>query len=276
LIAGTLLRPSSTLVRTAALRALLALWVIAAVMPPGVLATVQCVQPAPTGCLLDFGSPVSGVIGAPDEAHVWRVSLSRPGYFAVMLTNLPAAYRLYVYGPDRTLVAESSNPGAQNELIEVSVATPGEYQVFVDSPLGETSPDPYLLIAAREVVIGQVVTGTIGNDLLPFNLWLLDVPEGAEFRIVLSNLQTDYDLVLLGLDGEEIARSELPGTAEDMIEVSGLAPGRYAVGVVAFESSTPQPYRLSVIPGLAPRFGVMVTSVGTEDVRLNDLVVTQR
>jgi hypothetical protein len=104
-----------------------------------------CEQPAPGGCPLAPGPPVAAALADPSVAHLWRLSLPRAGIVQVRLYELPAPYRLYVYAPDNSLAGVVQNEGLADLRLEFTVPVAGEYQVVVDSPLGESSPQPYRL-----------------------------------------------------------------------------------------------------------------------------------
>ncbi|MBM2812877.1 MAG: uncharacterized protein HW416_3636 [Chloroflexi bacterium] len=62
------------------------------------------------------------------------------------MTDLPADFRMYLYGPDNSLVGLSDNLGRADEVFEVLDAIVGRYQLVVDSPRGEAADSPYQLM----------------------------------------------------------------------------------------------------------------------------------
>ena len=110
----------------------------------------DCVQPAPAqaGCPLDFGQPVKVALAASGDVHTWRIRLTEPHGFHVTLSGLPADYDLHLFGPDGNPIAESTRYGTADELVAAPAAAPGEYELYVDSPLRQGSPAAYTLTAA--------------------------------------------------------------------------------------------------------------------------------
>src|SRR5437762_12179471 len=92
----------------------------ASLMPRAAVARSGACTPNPTsGCLLEFGKPTQAAItDASDPAHVWRLNLPSEGSFGVVLTNLPARYRLSIYPPGEE---------RQNDVLERSTLEEGEY-----------------------------------------------------------------------------------------------------------------------------------------------------
>ncbi|MBM2812879.1 MAG: hypothetical protein HW416_3638, partial [Chloroflexi bacterium] len=85
------------------------------------------------------------VLGDPEGAHLWSIDVPSVGDLRVVMSDLPADYRIYLYGPDRSLVGLSDNPGRTDEVVEVGDAAAGRYQLVVDSPRGEAAGSPYQL-----------------------------------------------------------------------------------------------------------------------------------
>src|SRR5207302_1377913 len=142
--------------------------------------------PNPTsGCLLEFGKPTQAAItDASDPAHVWRLNLPSEGSFGVVLTNLPARYRLSIYPPDaegRSDVLERSTL-EEGECLFVTGASPGLYTILVDSPFYETSETPYSLLALRVLEIGDAISSVI-SDPSGFQPWVIDVPAETSISI---------------------------------------------------------------------------------------------
>lgn len=107
-----------------------------------------CAQPSTLGCAIETGQSVEAALTRAEDAHLWRLAVPAGGDVAITLAGLPADYRLYVYGPGGSLVGVSNEDGLVDEVVTIAGAEPGEYQVFVDSPRGETSARTYRLTAA--------------------------------------------------------------------------------------------------------------------------------
>lgn len=105
----------------------------------------DCAQPSVEGCFVESGHSVSAALTDPEAAHLWRLVLSEAGDLRVVLSGLAADYRLYVYAPDGTLTT-SDRPGLAEEVVEFAGAEPGYYEIFVDSPRGQASDNPYHLL----------------------------------------------------------------------------------------------------------------------------------
>lgn len=107
-----------------------------------------CAQPSTVGCAIEPGQSVEAALTRGEDAHLWRLAVPAGGDVEITLAGLPADYRLYVYGPGGSLVGVSNEDGLVDEVVIIPGADPGEYQVFVDSPRGETSARTYRLTAA--------------------------------------------------------------------------------------------------------------------------------
>src|SRR5207249_2181082 len=115
----------------------------------------------------------------------------------------------------------------------------------------ETSEDPYTLSAVRVLEVGDAVSSVIA-DANGFQPWIVNVRSSDAFSVVLSNLQADYNIDLFDVSGALVGRSGRPGTADDVIAVSGLDPGYYALVVSAPGAASTLPYRLAVVAGALP------------------------
>lgn len=98
-------------------------------------------------CLVLVGQPVSAMLEDPAVAHVWRVSVERPGRFTVLLTNLRAWYDLHVFSPDGALLAQAGNEGGSHVQVDVDAVSPGDYAVYITGRGSEPADAPYLLVA---------------------------------------------------------------------------------------------------------------------------------
>lgn len=115
---------------------------------PLALHAQACTQPSTLGCAIEPGLPVEAALTRAEDAHLWRLAVPAGGDVEITLAGLPADYRLYVYGPGGSLIGVSNEDGLVDEVVTIASADPGEYQVFVDSPRGETSARTYRLTAA--------------------------------------------------------------------------------------------------------------------------------
>lgn len=110
-----------------------------------------CVGTLAGDCVLALDNPVLAVL-SPDGGHYWLLAVPELGNLHMTLGELGADYRIYLYGPDSTLVGLSDNPGDSAESIEIPGAGPGLYVVIVDSPRSEFSDRPYYLAASLVLV----------------------------------------------------------------------------------------------------------------------------
>ena len=95
-----------------------------------------------------FGQPVEVALATSGDVHTWRIRLTEGHGFHVTLSGLPADYDLHLFGPDGNRIAESMRGGTADELVAAPAAAPGEYELYVDSPLRQDSPAAYTLTAA--------------------------------------------------------------------------------------------------------------------------------
>jgi len=106
-----------------------------------------------TGCRLEIGQARQAVLNDATSPHVWLLHVDADEDVLVGTTcSADVPYRLYAYGPNRSLVDVVNPDPGENACVALILSdpTPGEYQVIVDSPTGVTSPDPYRIYAVLE------------------------------------------------------------------------------------------------------------------------------
>jgi len=124
---------------------------------PGAYAQVSCSQPSSAGCPMELNSSVSAALTDPTAVHSWLLRVPVNNDFTVVLTQLSADYELSVWGPDGALVGSSNFGATEDEVIGVTNKGTGTYRIVVDSASGESSADPYLLLA------------TTVSEIIPFD-----------------------------------------------------------------------------------------------------------
>jgi hypothetical protein len=120
--------------------------------PPGAHAQgavpTDCPQANPDGgCWITLDLPVLAVYNDASVAHTWLVDVPEAVDFSVAVANLPADLEVSVFGPDGSLIAQSNRPGYQDEVVQIINVGPGTYSIVVDSPSGQSSNDPYTVLA---------------------------------------------------------------------------------------------------------------------------------
>jgi hypothetical protein len=121
---------------------------------PGAHAQDSCSQPSDGGCPMELNGSVSAALTDPTAVHNWLLRVPVNNDFTVVLTQLSGDYRLSVWGPDGTLIGSSNFGGTEDEIVLVTNTGTGSYRIVVDSPSGDASSDPYLLLATAT---GEVV-----------------------------------------------------------------------------------------------------------------------
>ena len=116
---------------------------------PRVLAQSDCAQPSADGCPMALDSTVSAALSDASATHKWQLNVSDSADFTVTLKNLPADYQVSVAGPDGTALGSSSNPGTQDEIVQITNVGVGTYIVTITSQSGDASDQPYTLIASN-------------------------------------------------------------------------------------------------------------------------------
>ena len=89
------------------------------------------------------------------DVHTWRIHLTEPQGFHVTMSGLPADYDLHLFGPDGSPIAEAVRYGTADELVAAPAAQPGEYMLYVDSLLHQSSPAAYTLTAMLDEPISS-------------------------------------------------------------------------------------------------------------------------
>jgi sugar lactone lactonase YvrE len=114
--------------------------------------------------------------------------------------------------------------------------------------LADPCPEPNDSVAtACRLVPGTPVQGTLDTNA-DVDAYSIDVPAGATMvHVLLNNLPADYDLTLLGADGQSVlAQSATTGLDDEHVD-QPLGPGRYYLFVTAFGAASPdRPYSLTL------------------------------
>lgn len=193
-------------------------------LAPRVGLAAQCTQPSLGGCPLENGRTSTVVLTDADQAHLWRLSLAAPSTLRVLLTGLQADYRLYVYGPDGSLVGISDNRGVIDEVVVILGARAGEYQAFVDSPAGEVTSAAYGILAS--VIVNNGPDGISADRISIAELQLL-LQWGDPVVILDARDEDVYDAEVL--QAAESIRLAPEGRAADRAAALGFAPDAWLV-----------------------------------------------
>lgn len=98
-------------------------------------------------CPVTPPAKLSGLIQSAEDIDTFVIRVGAPGRLLATLTNLPADYDLHLYDAAAQLVTESQAEGTADESLDIQLATPGNYFVFVNSGRGDFNPNtPYLLV----------------------------------------------------------------------------------------------------------------------------------
>jgi len=115
-----------------------------------------CTQPSESGCPIALDATVTATLSDATVSHNWLLNVTDSADFTVYLTNLPANYQLWVYGPDGSLLGLSNNDGTTDEKIVVPNKGVGTYWVTVNSQNGDVNASPYTMysstVAATTVI----------------------------------------------------------------------------------------------------------------------------
>jgi hypothetical protein len=86
-----------------------------------------------------------GCIPLTSDLDYFRIVLPVGPWFQADLTNLPADFDLYLYGPDRVQLAVSNRDGVAAEFIQFQLAAPGQHYLLVRTGGGTHATLPYRL-----------------------------------------------------------------------------------------------------------------------------------
>lgn len=138
--------PSHALRHVSSATMIVMVWLSSGITPHRSFAQPDCIEPALGGCFLRLDEQREAVlVGA--SPHVWWLAVTGPGQLRVTMTNGSTYLRFYIYAPDGSEVGESSPQESEEAMIEAAVTIAGWYQIVVDSPSGEPSPQPYVISA---------------------------------------------------------------------------------------------------------------------------------
>ena len=158
-------RPGGAVRRALLLLVALMLTLVDLPITPTQAQPADCVQPAPaqTGCPLDFGQPMQVALANSGDVHTWRIRLTEPHGFHVTLSGLPADYDLHLFDPHSNPIAEAKRYGTVDEFVAAPAAAPGDYILFVDSLLRQSSPATYTLTTALDERISSENAARLGE-----------------------------------------------------------------------------------------------------------------
>jgi hypothetical protein len=159
----------------------------------------QCDPAGDNGCPIVADVPEFAALVAPG-AHLWLFELTDPFEFTVDLLDPPIDLRLYGYAPDGSLLEVSDRPGRDSEQLAVKTQQVGVYQIFVDSPRGESSPTPYTIVITVEDPRALASDGYEPDDspLLANPLVPAEPPQTRSFHHEQDNDWVYLDLVTGG------------------------------------------------------------------------------
>jgi hypothetical protein len=137
--------------RAASLAVLLTL--LSALSLPGARPVVagvdSCAEPngeLASACFLGAEGPAAGFLDTPEDVDGYRVELPGDSMIVATLGSLPADYGLRLLLPDSNLLAEATDPGMADKVVQADGLPAGTYFLLVVSVRGESNPDqPYVL-----------------------------------------------------------------------------------------------------------------------------------
>ncbi len=211
-------------------------------------------------------------VALENSPQLYRFRLETPSQVSLLLSRLSADSQVTLYQDrdgNRTLdlteaIAVDTEPGTRAKLLNWRL-NPGDYQVAIAAPKGETSYHLSLSTVAASnsssTVIGnpELYPQDLGflsseillNDFLepdnPPHIYQFILDSTAPIEIELNGLTADVDLFLVENSHEKpqiLAESTTPGNQPETISHSALAPGTYSVWVKPVEGETN--YQLSL------------------------------
>jgi len=214
-------------------------------------------------------------ICTPSDVDYYGITVVAGQLIQPELWSLPADYDLDLYGPDRSLIARSTNPGTTVEHIEHTATVGGAYyikvygkggafdaddiyrfKVTLTGPPATPSPtppcpDPYepneTFASALPIGPGtheSYICYPSDQDYFKF-----DVNQGDTIELRLASLPHNYDLRLFDPDEGEVASSHEPGTTEEYLKFQAKEEGgeyRVLVYSAAGGSSSTDSYLLTL------------------------------
>jgi hypothetical protein len=133
-----------------------------------------CGQPSADGCPIDLNQPVTAVLTNTNDVHTWRLQLSLAAPLHIALINLPVDYDAHLYGADGSLLGESTKEGTQDDVVDLPNVDAGSYLIYVNSPRGDTSDEPYTLLVTSSGSAAPVGNGSAASRPSPGQVLLAD------------------------------------------------------------------------------------------------------
>jgi hypothetical protein len=116
---------------------------------PVVAGVDTCAEPngePASACFLGAEGPAAGFLDTAEDVDGYRIELPGDSMVVATLGSLPADYGLRLLLPDSNLLAEATEPGVADKVVQADGLPAGTYFLLVVSVRGESNPDqPYVL-----------------------------------------------------------------------------------------------------------------------------------
>jgi len=109
-------------------------------------------QPSESGCPIEFDHAIGAVLANSGDVHVWSLTSVGQRNLRVALHGLPADFDVHVFGPGGQLLGESLNEGIADDIVSLDAIPAGQYVIYVNSPRGLASFEPYGLLVTGEAI----------------------------------------------------------------------------------------------------------------------------
>ncbi len=93
-----------------------------------------------------FGVPIKGTLNTGKDVDFFKVTIDAPSRIRISMTKLPQEYQLYIYNPNKQLIAASQRRGFSDTTSTFSAPDKGIYLVKIFTNYTETAILPYSVI----------------------------------------------------------------------------------------------------------------------------------
>ncbi len=92
---------------------------------------------------IPFGVPVKGTLNTGKDVDFFKVTIDAPSRIRISMTKLPQEYQLYIYNPNKQLIATSQRKGFLDTISTFSAPDKGIYLIKIFTSYNETATLPY-------------------------------------------------------------------------------------------------------------------------------------
>ncbi len=96
---------------------------------------------------ITFGVSVAGTLNTGKDVDFFKVTIDAPSRIRITITKLPKEYQLYIYNPNKQLIAVSQRKGFLDTTSTFAAADKGTYFIKIFTNYSDATILPYAITA---------------------------------------------------------------------------------------------------------------------------------